>query len=218
MRTQFDNQLKELNLDMIKMAGAVEDAIKKSVSSLMNNDKQLAMQSVEFDNIIDNMERQIESRCLKILLQQQPVAHDLRRVSSALKMVTDMERIGDHAADIAELVIRMSDYNTQPETAHIQEMSKATIMMVLDCIDAYVTMDVVKANAVIKSDDIVDELFCKVRDELIESILQDKTKGECAIDHLMIAKYFERIGDHAVNIAEWVVFSITGVHKSTAIM
>lgn len=218
MRTQFDNQLRELNIDMIKMASTVEEAINKSVTALINRDGALAQEIITEDRNINDMERQIERRCLKLLLQQQPVARDLRRISSALKMITDMERIGDHATDISEITKRFVNEELIKSPEHIRQMANATTKMVKDCIDAFVNNDEEAAKAVIKEDDIVDDLFNRVKAELIEMITEDKTVGEQAIDLLMIAKYFERIGDHAVNIAEWVVFSITGYHKDSAIM
>ena len=218
MRKMFDEQLKELNMEMIKMAGLVETAIARSAKALIKHDMELARQMMAYDEAIDDMEKKIEHLCLKLLLQQQPVAKDLRRVSTALKMITDLERIGDQSADISDLTIKMGD----AENELIPQMAKATIKMVTDSINAYVNNDEELANAVIAEDDHVDELFVKIRDELIDmaadSRESDKRVGEQAIDMLMIAKYFERIGDHAVNIAEWVIFSITGVHKNAKII
>ena len=218
MRKMFDEQLKELNMEMIKMAGLVETAIARSAEALIKHDMELARQMMAYDEAIDDMEKKIEHLCLKLLLQQQPVAKDLRRVSTALKMITDLERIGDQSADISDLTIKMGD----AENELIPQMAKATIKMVTDSINAYVNNDEELANAVIAEDDHVDELFVKIRDELIDmaadSRESDKRVGEQAIDMLMIAKYFERIGDHAVNIAEWVIFSITGVHKNAKII
>lgn len=218
MRTQFDAQLKELNLDMLKMAGEVENIINMSTSALMDGDKNLAKEAVLYDYQINDLERQIERRCLKLLLQQQPVASDLRRISSALKMITDMERIGDQAADIAELSLRLEQGHEEEKLTHIVKMAGDTTRMVTEAINAYVSGDTALAQKVIDDDDGVDELFNLVKDDLIEMISQNREVGEQAIDLLMIAKYFERIGDHAVNIAEWVVFSITGVHKNSKIM
>lgn len=218
MRNHFDTQLQELNLDLIKMGGAIEEAIVKAVDALVKRDLALAKEAIDFDTVIDDMERGIERRCLKLLLQQQPVASDLRKISSALKMITDMERIGDHAADISEITQRLSKDDYSDELRHIPSMAEATIKMVKEAIDAYVNYDVDLAMAVIKSDDIVDDLFNVVKNNLIELIGSDKSMGEHAIDLMMIAKYFERIGDHAVNIAEWVIFSITGIHKNESII
>lgn len=218
MRKMFDEQLKELNMEMIKMAGLVETAIARSAEALIKHDIELARQMMAYDEAIDDMEKKIEHLCLKLLLQQQPVAKDLRRVSTALKMITDLERIGDQSADISDLTIKMGD----AENELIPQMAKATIKMVTDSINAYVNNDEELANAVIAEDDHVDELFVKIRDELIDMAADSresgKRVGEQAIDMLMIAKYFERIGDHAVNIAEWVIFSITGVHKNAKII
>lgn len=218
MRKMFDEQLKELNMEMIKMAGLVETAIARSAEALIKHDLELARQMMAYDEAIDDMEKKIEHLCLKLLLQQQPVAKDLRRVSTALKMITDLERIGDQSADISDLTIKMGD----AENELIPQMAKATIKMVTDSINAYVNNDEELANAVIAEDDHVDELFVKIRDELIDMAADSresgKRVGEQAIDMLMIAKYFERIGDHAVNIAEWVIFSITGVHKNAKII
>lgn len=218
MRKMFDEQLKELNMEMIKMAGLVETAIARSAEALIKHDMELAHQMMAYDEAIDDMEKKIEHLCLKLLLQQQPVAKDLRRVSTALKMITDLERIGDQSADISDLTIKMGD----AENELIPQMAKATIKMVTDSINAYVNNDEELANAVIAEDDHVDELFVKIRDELIDMAADSresgKRVGEQAIDMLMIAKYFERIGDHAVNIAEWVIFSITGVHKNAKII
>lgn len=218
MRKMFDEQLKELNMEMIKMAGLVETAIARSAEALIKHDMELARQMMAYDEAIDDMEKKIEHLCLKLLLRQQPVAKDLRRVSTALKMITDLERIGDQSADISDLTIKIGD----AENELIPQMAKATIKMVTDSINAYVNNDEELANAVIAEDDHVDELFVKIRDELIDMAADSresgKRVGEQAIDMLMIAKYFERIGDHAVNIAEWVIFSITGVHKNAKII
>lgn len=164
------------------------------------------------DGEIDQKERSIESLCLKLLLQQQPVARDLRQISAALKMITDMERIGDQADDISEIIPFLNG-RTGGECEYIAEMARAAIHMVTESIDAYVRRDIVLAHAVIEYDDIVDDLFNKVKQSLIDMIAKNPQDGEFAIDLLMIAKYFERIGDHATNIAEWVEFSVTGMHK-----
>ena len=219
MRTQFDNQLKELNVDMLKMASYVEESINKAISALKEKNVVIAREAILFDDTINDMEKQIEHRCLKLLLQQQPVAQDLRRISTALKMITDMERIGDQASDISEIVIHLANRNSSLSNSyHIQEMAKATAKMLKASINAYVNSDLEMANYVIKEDDHIDSLFDTVKLGLVELIRDDKSIGEQALDILMIAKYFERIGDHAVNIAEWVVFSITGVHKNMKIM
>lgn len=218
MRKLFDEQLKELNIEMIKMAGQVETAIAGAAEALIKNDITLAKQVMGGDEIVDDMEKKIEHLCLKLLLQQQPVATDLRRVSTALKMTTDLERIGDQAADIAELTLKIG----KTDNVHIPQMAKAVIRMVTDSINAYVNSDENLANDVMAEDERVDELFVKIRDELIEMAADSREKGkqvgEQAIDLLMVAKYLERIGDHAVNIAEWVIFSVTGVHKNAKII
>lgn len=218
MRKLFDEQLKELNIEMIKMAGQVETAIAGAAEALIKNDISLAKQVMGGDEIVDDMEKKIEHLCLKLLLQQQPVATDLRRVSTALKMTTDLERIGDQAVDIAELTLKIG----RTDNVHIPQMAKAVIRMVTDSINAYVNSDEKLANDVMAEDDRVDELFGKIRDELIEMAADSREKGkqvgEQAIDLLMVAKYLERIGDHAVNIAEWVIFSVTGVHKNAKII
>ena len=218
MRKLFDEQLKELNIEMIKMAGQVETAIAGAAEALIKNDISLAKQVMGGDEIVDDMEKKIEHLCLKLLLQQQPVATDLRRVSTALKMTTDLERIGDQAVDIAELTLKIG----RTDNVHIPQMAKAVIRMVTDSINAYVNSDEKLANDVMAEDDRVDELFVKIRDELIEMAADSREKGkqvgEQEIDLLMVAKYLERIGDHAVNIAEWVIFSVTGVHKNAKII
>lgn len=218
MRSNFDTQLKELNLEMLKMAGEVENIINMTTTALVKNNKTLAQEAVEYDYQINDIERQIERRCLKLLLQQQPVATDLRRISAALKMITDMERIGDQAADISELTLRLEGQHDTENLKLVVQMCDETTRMVTMAINAYVSNDSTLAQKVIDLDDIVDDLFNKTKDRLIELISSHREIGEHAIDMLMIAKYFERIGDHAVNIAEWVLFSITGYHKNEQIM
>ena len=167
---------------------------------------------MDFDEEIDEKEREIESLCLKLLLQQQPVAKDLRQISAALKMITDMERIGDHAADISEMTILMAGTPYIRNIEHLQTMAKEAMVMLVKSIEAYVEKDLAKAEKVIESDDIIDDLFDKIKAELIDAIHQNPENGEQAADLLMVSKYLERIGDHATNIAEWVIFSITGNH------
>ena len=211
MRSRFDDQLEALHTELIEMGALCENAISNAAQALMEGDLALARRTAEFDHEIDEKERKIESLALKLLLFQQPVARDLRQVSAALKMITDMERIGDQAADIAEITTMA---NIVPEdTLHVNDMARATIKMVTESIDAFVQADLKLARAVMEYDDVVDDLFDQVKKELIELIGKHPERGEYAIDLLMIAKYFERIGDHAVNIAEWVEFSITGIHK-----
>ena len=219
MRESFDKQLNQLNILLMNMAARVEQIIAMSVKSLEEQNTELAGQTVEFDTKINDAEREIERLCLKLLLQYQPVfADDLRRVSTALKMITDMERIGDQAADIAQLNITLIAQKKNWELGEISQMARGAACMVSQSIDAYVNHDEELACAVIASDDEIDDLFSQIKNKVIEQIAADKSKGEQAVDTVMIAKYFERIGDHAVNVAEWVLFSITGVHKSHRIM
>ncbi len=212
MRNRFDEQLLELNTEIIKMGAMCEDAISKAVEALGDGNMELAKDVLKNSYVIDQMERDIESHCMKLLLHQQPVARDLRQISAALKIITDMERIGDQAEDIAEIVTFLKGYNTL-SIVIIQEMAKETINMVTMSVDAFVKKDLELAEKVIRRDDVVDDYFSKVKDDIISLIGERKADGEFALDILMIAKYFERIGDHATNIAEWVIYSLTGNHK-----
>lgn len=212
MRNRFDRQLVQLNNELIEMGGMIEKAISDTVKALVNQDIELASNVIEYDEEIDHQEREIEQLCLKLLLQQQPVAKDLRLISAALKMITDMERIGDHATDISEITIELSKESYIKKLGHIQQMAKETMVMLVQSVEAFVNKDMDKARAVIVHDDVVDDLFNKVKAELIAMIHEDVNAGEQASDLLMAAKYFERIGDHATNISEWVIFSITGQH------
>lgn len=212
MRSRFDEQLALLNEDLTEMGNMIESAIEIALSALVGKDVILAKRVVENDNEVDEMEKRIEGRCLKLILQQQPVAKDLRIISSALKMITDMERIGDQAADISEITIRLSEQNYIKELEHIPQMGRATIKMVKDSINAYVSRDLELAKSVIHYDDMVDDLFDIIKNEVIELMRDDEDNGEQAVDFLMIAKYLERIGDHAQNVAEWVYYSINGEH------
>ena len=214
MRNRFDRQLSTLNDELIEMGSMIEKSIETAIKALVNQDVDLARHAIEADEEIDRQERIIEDLCLKLLLQQQPVAKDLRLISSALKMITDMERIGDHASDISEITIALADQPYIKKLVHIQQMAKETMIMLVGSIEAFVDKDLEKANEVIKRDDVVDDLFDKVKKELIQMIHENADKGEQAADLLMVAKYMERIGDHATNISEWVIFSITGEHKS----
>lgn len=209
MRLQFDEQLALLNKELIVMGTYCEDAIAMSAKALSEGDPKLAEGVGELFVRIDHKEREIEAMCLKLLLQQQPVAKDLRIISSALKMVTDMARIGNQSADIAE-IIAMANVSATADTKIIYDMSVAVIKMVTDSIDAFVKKDMQRARSVIEYDDIVDSFFDQVKAMLIDLFAKPQADGEYAIDLLMIAKYFERIGDHAVNIAKWVMFSMTG--------
>mgnify|MGYP000905232882 CR=1 FL=1 len=212
MRNRFDRELVRLNNELIEMGSMIEKSIETAVKAMVNQDVELANRVIESDDEIDQQERQIEDLCLKLLLQQQPVAKDLRLISSALKMVTDMERIGDHATDISEITIALADKSYIKKLEHIQQMAKETIVMLVSSIEAYVNADEKKAKSVIEHDDVVDDLFDKVKNELITMIHENPDDGEQACDLLMVAKYLERIGDHATNISEWVHFSITGEH------
>ena len=194
------------------MGSMIEISIEGAAQALINRDIELAKKIIVADDDIDNMENEIEARCLKLILQQQPVASDLRLISSILKMITDLERIGDQAQDISEIVILLSKTDFIKKLVHLPQMAEATIKMVKDSIDAFVNKDIALANSVIEYDDVVDDLFIVIKNELISLIREDAKNGEQAIDLLMIAKYFERIGDHAQNIAEWVVYSMTGEH------
>ncbi|NLI20188.1 MAG: phosphate signaling complex protein PhoU [Clostridiales bacterium] len=212
MKNRFDEQMDILNAQMIEMGAMIETTIEGACDALQTADLPKARSIIEADSAVDRKEREIESLCLRMLLTRQPVAHDLRVVSSALKMITDMERIGDHAADISEIVTMM-DYSAALQPEHFGAMASAAIDMVHRAIDAYVRQDVELARNVITSDDVVDDLFCDVKRELIELLGADATRGSEALDLLMIAKYFERIGDNATNIAEWVEYSVTGLYK-----
>ncbi len=212
MRNRFDRQLVQLNDELIEMGGMIEKAIADTVKALVNQDTELAKVVIDYDEEIDHQEREIEQLCLKLLLQQQPVARDLRLISSALKMITDMERIGDHASDISEITLELSSQSYIKKLDHIQQMAKETMYMLVQSVDAFVNKDMDKAKEVIAHDDIIDELFGRVKKELINMIHENAEVGEQASDLLMAAKYFERIGDHATNISEWVIFSITGEH------
>ena len=210
MMRRFDEQLAELNNMMLEMAALVEKTISMVSQALTTQDVGLAKKVLIAEDDIDQKEKDIEALCLKLLLQQQPVAKDLRVISSALKMITDLERIGDQAADISEIVIMMNGAPYVQKLIHIPQMATATEKMVTESIDAFVKKDAAIAKAVIEYDDVVDNLFDKVKFDLIELIRSDNPNSEQAIDLLMIAKYFERIGDHACNVAEWAVYSITG--------
>ena len=211
MRNRFDEQLNTLNNELITMGALCEEAISSAVKLLIDNDVKMKENVLDVDKQIDQKERDIETLCMKLLMQQQPVASDLRTISSALKMISDMERIGDQASDIAEIAEYAYGSGMESET-HIADMARATIQMVTDSIDSFVKKDVALAYTVIEHDNTVDDLFDKVKGELISAIENKAANAEALIDLLMIAKYFERIGDHAENIAEWVIYSITGKH------
>lgn len=220
VRNRFDNQLNMLNAEIIQMGDLCEKAIADAARALTENDLTLAKKAIEEDEQIDQKEKDIESLCLKLLLQQQPVARDLRLISAALKMITDMERIGDQAADIAEIVCN-ADLSRAKDFTLIKQMAQETVKMVNDSVEAFVQRDLVLAREVMVNDDIVDNLFEGIKNKAItfmeefgsDSEEEKHKHSEYILDMLMIAKYFERIGDHATNIAEWVEFSITGVHE-----
>ena len=213
MRIHFDEQLDQLNKEIINMGSLIEQAIGMAVEALIKQDVNKAKKAMEFDEEVDHQEKVIETLCLKLLLQQQPVAKDLRIISAALKMITDMERIGDHASDISDLAIQLSGLPHIEQLTHIEQMAKETMVMLIQGLEAYVERNYEKAEEVIAHDDIIDDLFAKVKQELIDIIQKISDCAGQAADLLMVAKYFERIGDHATNIAEWVIFSITGKHE-----
>lgn len=213
MRSQFDKQLDRLHRELIEMGALCEQVIALSSQALTNGDISLAEKVAPVDHEIDRKERDIENLCLRLLLQQQPVAGDLRQISAALKMITDMERIGDQADDIAEILLSRGGRPLQPDDV-LRDMARATIRMVSSSVDAYVRQDVDLAQRVISSDDEVDRCFDQTKVRLIQRVAGGTDDGEATLDLLMIAKYYERIGDHATNIAEWVMFSVTGVHKT----
>jgi len=217
MRKQYEEQLANLHGELIAMGQMCEEAINYAVRSLTQNDRALTAHVFEVDAGIDKKEREIETLCLKLLLQQQPVATDLREISSALKMISDMERIGDQASDIAELVPYMIGHTDQNEQ-DLQAMSREAIKMVTSSVDSYVRRDLILARKVIAYDDIVDDWFVRLKSELIAMIGKDNSSGEYCIDLLMAAKYLERIADHATNIAEWVEYSITGKRSKNGVI
>lgn len=200
MRSKFDEQLDRLNKEMMKMGSAIEDSIRKAVDALVKQDAELAKKVMIQDEEIDREQKTIESICFNLLIQQQPVAKDLRTITAALKMVTDMERIGDQAADIGEITIKLANQPYIKKLEHINQMASETMLMLIRSIEAYVEKDMDKARKVIAYDDVVDDLIAMIQ--------ADSANGEQAADLLMVAKYFERIGDHATNIAEWVIFAL----------
>ena len=214
MRSRFDQQLATLNQELTRMGAMCEEAIAIASKALTTGEVKLTDKVLSLDGEINHMERTIETLCLKLLLQQQPVAKDLRQISAALKMITDMERIGTQAADIAEIIPFLGG-RTGGECQQIRFMADAASRMVTESIDAFVKQDILLAGAAMERDDVVDDLFLQVKSSLMKLIAEKTTDGGYALDLLMIAKYFERIGDHAVNIAEWVAFSVTGEHKKT---
>ena len=216
MRNRYDMQLHLLDTQLTHMGELCETAIAKVTQALKEGNTEQAKIVIKEDEEIDQIEKDIERLCLKLLLQQQPVARDLRRISAALKMITDMERIGDQASDIAELSLQLGDVSDIDEISLIQKMANETMMMVVRGTEAYVTKDLDVAHNVIDNDDVVDDLFDQIKMALVKRIQDNHVKSFEAADLLMVAKYFERIGDHATNIAEWVIYSITGKHVDEA--
>ena len=210
MRKTFDAELQELGAEMIDMAAAAEDAIDVVTASLISNDERAAHNAIDMTRSMDRMERDIENRCLRLLLQQQPVARDLRTISAALKMVTDLQRIGDQCANIAEISLLLKNQKQTQTLADIRAMSQKAGVMVKRSIFAYVNRDTEAAQAVIALDDEVDQYFLAIKSELVELIVGNREEADQAIDLIIIAKYLERIADHAVNIAQWAIFCVTG--------
>lgn len=217
-RNRFERELDTLNYDIIKLGSLIEQAIDGSIKALINQDKSLCHEVIEKDKQVNVLSRQIESETLKILLKQQPVASDLRAISTALKMVTDMERIGDQARDICEIVLHLCEEEYQTKLVIIPQMAESAKNMVNMCIDSFVRLDMELAKRVIELDNEVDELFVKVKDNMIKLIRTNSEYADQAIYLMMVAKYFEKIGDHAENIAEWVIFCKTGERKNIKIL
>lgn len=218
MRERYRMKLAELNEQLIEMGSFVENAIDLTIESLINNDHDLANRVIEDDHLVNAMEREIESFCLKLILREQPIACDLRLISSVQKIITDLERMGDQAQDISEIVVSLENTSYLQHLGEIPRMARATIKMVSMCIDAFVNKDVGLAKEVFVADDEIDHLFVAIRTYLVNLIHEDPRNGEQAIDLIMIAKYLERIGDHAVNIAGWVMFTLTGKHKGKRVI
>ena len=212
MRNHFDNQLAQLNQELTRMGEECEEIIEIVARAMTGWEDDLIKRVNTIGAEIDESERTIETLCLKLLLQQQPVASDLRQISAAMKMITDMERIGDQAEDIAEIITHLN-CRVERESVQIREMAEETMQMVREAVDSYVRQDLELAHKVMKHDDIVDDYFVSIKKSLIDVLTANPGDGEYALDLLMIAKYCERIGDHCTNIAEWVEFSVTGVHK-----
>ena len=213
MRDRFEEQLKLLNKELVEMGALCEESIAYAVKFLTERDEKMHRNAIEAEKQIDHMEKDIESLCMRLLIEQQPVASDFRKVTSALKMISDLERIGDHAEDIAEIAVYVDPVDLKNQV-HINDMAQAAVKMVVSGMDSYVKQDEELARSVLKMDDTVDKMFLSVKNELIEMIRSGEENGETLLDLLMIAKYFERIGDHAENIAEWVIYAVTGKHRS----
>ena len=217
-RSAFSKELQELNDNLEKMSLMAEEAIEKALKALLDNDRETAQKIIKDDEVIDRMERDIESGCLSLMLRQQPVAGDLRHISTALKVVTDLERIGDQSADIAELILEMKEMDSFLMIGHIQDMAKIATKMVKESLDAFHQHDLKHALEVKKMDIKMDELFDQVKKDIIQMIKESNDKGDLTINFLMIAKYFERIGDHVVNICEWIEFNQTGKLNNTRLI
>ncbi len=217
-RMNFTNDMKELKHELAEMGGMAEEAIEKVIRAIKNKNLDLARSIIHGDRALNDMERTIESRCLELMLKQQPVAGDLRSVSTALKVVTDMERIGDHAADIAELALRPGNIEKFADNEDLFQMAKEAQEMVRDAVEAFILQDLTRAQEIIKRDDVIDRLFDKAKDDVIECAKNNKNDVDAAIDSLMVAKYMERIGDHAVNICEWTEFQATGSVKHVRLL
>lgn len=211
MRNSFDEQLKELNRELIEMGSLCEQIISGAIGALLKNSEEQRKLVDSIDGSIDRKERDIEALCMRLLLRQQPVARDLRLISSALKMISDMERIGDQAADISQITVFMQGRSLP--IPHIEAMARRSAEMVTCAIDSFVRRDLEKARSVYRMDDAVDDLFIEIKQEIVR-LLKNNEDGELCLDYLMIAKYLERIGDHAVNVAEWVDYAITGSHDA----
>ncbi len=217
-RSEFDHELEHLHLDLIRLGGLIEEAIDRSITALEKHDKKLAQNVIDSDRQIDDLEHAIEARCLSLLLRQQPVAKDLRAISAALKMVTDMERIGDQAADIADISRRFRSGPYVKNLEHIPMMARIASSMVKDSVNSFIKSDVQAAQKIIRRDDEVDKLFETIQQELIFVLTHDPEAADQAVDFLMVAKYLERIGDHAVNLCGWVIFSVTGKRRDSKIV
>ena len=216
-RKNFENELKQLYIEIVEMGSFVESAIEDSIKAFRENNIELCKTIIENEKTVDEMEKRIESKCLWLIAREQPIASDLRKITAALKIITDMERIGDHAVDIAELTMRIADKNAFADSSHIPQMATAAIEMVRNAVTAYVNYDLKLAKTTEEKDDEVDEYFNLIKQELVEVFKNQAQNMDNAIDFLLIAKYLERIADHAVNICEWVHFSQTGEHKNTLI-
>ncbi|GHV46977.1 phosphate transport system regulatory protein PhoU [Clostridia bacterium] len=217
-RSKFEKELEELNVELINMGSLIEDAIENSIKAFRTRDTELAVSVAENDDRIDDMEKKIEARCLSLIIRQQPVAHDLRVISTALKIITDMERIGDNAGDIAKLSIAITGEHIFEIVRHITPMAECAVVMVRNAVTAFVNHDIELAKRTIEADDVVDNLFCDVKADISEILRRGMDVQNNTIDFLLIAKYLERIADHAVNICEWVEFSQTGIHKNKKIL